>query len=250
MPSRSGLLFRLGLIPLSCSLVGCTVVARSGHRSLPVELRSSSDIRPVSVGMDSSTPPPREIGTSLPDAIWDVITRENVEAANKLRSTQPGERREGLAELATRSYLRDQPYLDLFIVMGRYDPDAVVRATAVRILNRTRSPDARAVFVEALGDANPRVLVEACLGLSNNPSPAAEDRLRELLADEAQPANVRIAAADALRHFPGIETRRALVAVLLDRDFAVAWQSRRSLFLGTGRDLRYDQAAWLESLAN
>lgn len=250
MPLRSRLPVYLGLIPLCCWLVGCTVVARSGHRSIPVDLRSSSDVRPVVVGLDTSTPPVREVGSTIPDAIWDVLTRENVEAANKLRSEQPGERRAGLAELASRSYFREQPYLDLYIVLARYDADPIVRASALRVLNRTRAPEARSVFAEALGDASPRVLVEACKGLSNNPSPAAEERLRVLLADDTQPAAVRIAAADALRHYPGIESRRALVAVLLDRDFGVAWQSRRSLVMGTGRDFRYEQAAWLESLAN
>ena len=54
----------------------------------------------------------------------------------------------------------------------------------------------------------------------------------------AEPRDVRIAAADALKHYRSIDVGRALVDTLDSRDFGVAWQSRRSLIRLTGRDLR------------
>ena len=40
----------------------------------------------------------------------------------------------------------------------------------------------------------------------------------------------------------------ALISVLRDREFGVSWQARWSLKLMTGKDYRYDQAAWLTFL--
>ena len=45
-----------------------------------------------------------------------------------------------------------------------------------------------------------------------------------------------------------LEVARALVNTLGSRDFGVAWQSRQTLRSLTGRDLRYDEAAWLAYL--
>jgi hypothetical protein len=59
---------------------------------------------------------------------------------------------------------------------------------------------------------------------------------------------VRIAAADALKHYRALDAARALVDTLDSRDFGVAWQSRRSLIRLTGRDLNYDEGQWLQFL--
>ena len=62
--------------------------------------------------------------------------------------------------------------------------------------------------------------------------------------------DVRIAAADALRHYYRLDVARELVGALGAREFALAWQSRRSLRTLTGKDHRYDQGAWLGYLTN
>ena len=43
---------------------------------------------------------------------------------------------------------------------------------------------------------------------------------------------------------------RALVAVLDQRPFGVAWQARRSLQRITGVDYAYDDTSWLEYISN
>jgi hypothetical protein len=66
------------------------------------------------------------------------------------------------------------------------------------------------------------------------------------MSDEGK--DVRIACADALRHYRTLDVARSLVTYLNERDFGVAWQSRQSLRQLTGRDLAYDQSAWLKYL--
>jgi HEAT repeat protein len=68
-----------------------------------------------------------------------------------------------------------------------------------------------------------------------------------LQRDESK--DVRIACADALRNTKTQEVARALIGVLNDRDFGVAWQARQSLRLMTGHDYRYDDNAWVQYLA-
>ena len=69
-------------------------------------------------------------------------------------------------------------------------------------------------------------------------------------APRTRPKDVRIAAADALRNYRNLDSARTLVNLLNERDFGIAWQSHRSLVLLTRRDLRYDQAAWLQFLSS
>ena len=61
--------------------------------------------------------------------------------------------------------------------------------------------------------------------------------------------DVRVASADALRLYRTSEVAQALVRALRDRDFGVPWQARKSLQLMTGKDFRYDTAAWLTFLS-
>jgi HEAT repeat protein len=61
--------------------------------------------------------------------------------------------------------------------------------------------------------------------------------------------DVRIAAAEALRHYRSLEVARTLVNLLGERDFGLAWQARQSLRFMTSADQRYDQTAWLNYLS-
>ena len=71
-------------------------------------------------------------------------------------------------------------------------------------------------------------------------------RAREKAA--ASKADAVFAAADALRHYKNIEVARTLVLMLSDRDFGIAWTAHQSLLTLTGKDLRYDEVAWLAYL--
>jgi hypothetical protein len=160
----------------------------------------------------------------------------------------PDERRVGINKLADRNFGRREPYTDRYIQVAQYDSDWLVRATAIRALNRSREPRAAPVFIKALEDANPVVRQEAAKALTNVPDPTAAAPLARLVANQQESRDVRIAAADALKHYRTIDVGRALAGTLNSRDFGVAWQSRHSLIRLTGRDLKYDEAQWLEFL--
>ncbi|MGN6504012.1 MAG: HEAT repeat domain-containing protein, partial [Tepidisphaeraceae bacterium] len=130
--------------------------------------------------------------------------------------------------------------------IAEFDDNALVRATAIRALNRSRDAQASGVFVAALDDDSPLVRLEAAKALSNIPNPNSAPPLLKVFTNPNENLDVRIAAADALRNCKSLEVARALVNVLNDRDFALSWQSRQSLRAMTGGDMHYDQTAWLD----
>jgi hypothetical protein len=157
----------------------------------------------------------------------------------------PDERRDGINYLVHRNYGKKAPYTTRYEQIAVSDPDYLVRATAVRALNRARDAEATKVFISALGDDSPMVRMEGAKALVNVPDPAAVAPLIRALQDPSEDRDVRIAAADALRHYKDLQTARTLVNMLAERNFGVAWQSRRSLVALTGRDLGYDESQWL-----
>ncbi len=106
------------------------------------------------------------------------------------------------------------------------------------------------VFITALTDNNELIRWEAAKGLSNVPDPSAIDPLAHAVGNPSESKNVRVAAAEALRHYHNLTAARALVNTLGGKDFGVAWQARQSLSEMTGADLRYDQHAWLDFLTS
>ena len=171
-------------------------------------------------------------------------------AAARMENTDaPDERRAGINYFADRDYGLRDPYTERYEQIARSDDDFIVRSTAIRALNRARDATATPVFIAALSDDSELVRLEAAKALANIPDPNAVPALIRTLTRADETRDVRIAAADALRHYPSLEVARALVAQLSGRDFGVAWQARQSLRHLTGeRDLRYDEAAWLAYL--
>jgi hypothetical protein len=170
------------------------------------------------------------------------------------------ERRQGINRLVDTRFGKRPPYTERYAQIAQMDTDYTVRAVAIRALNRSRDKSATQVFVRGLGDDNALVRLEAAKALNRLPDPAAAPALIAHLAethatDRTSPAgvpeqreetrDVRIAAAEALKHYKTLDVARALVAVLDARDFGVAWQARQSLRRITGQDFGYNQAAWL-----
>jgi hypothetical protein len=173
-------------------------------------------------------------------------------------------RRLGIVDLVSSwDYARRPPYTTRYKQIAQNDPDFTVRAMAIRALNISRDTSATPIFIAALDDDNELVRLEAAKALANVPDPAAVPVLlrhlqgqRETLAaavgrpsvsEEAK--DVRVAAADALRHYRTLDVARTLVSYLNEGDFGIAWQARQSLHALTGRDLKYDQASWLKYLS-
>lgn len=243
-----------------CSLI--TVDSRSGSKALPVDLRSSSDESRPTVGVANipTTQPGalasvsrgvKAVTIGAPTAIYEFATAGRFkEAARSLRASDADVRRRSLTMVASRSYGAGLPYTDVYRTTAQVDNDGLVRATAVRAINRVRDDESSGVLVAALADGHPQVRLEAAKALANLPTPAAEVPLRAIAQSNDQDIDARIAALDALRHFPTLDTQRVLVSQLRSNNFALAWQARRSLYLQTSQDFRYDEAAWLNYLAS
>ena len=210
--SRSHLPLITVLVALS-SLTGCAAIERSGT----LVRRSGQLVNP----------------------------RGATEAIRMMERNSPDERRRGINKLVEYAWAREH-VIKACTSLAANDPDFLVRATAIRALNRVRHIGGTKLYIEALADTNPLVRLEAAKALANIPDASATAPLMKAVNDAGEDRDVRIAAADALGHYKRLEVARALTPRLNERDFAVAWQSRRSLRRMTGRDFRYDEAAWLE----
>ncbi len=166
-------------------------------------------------------------------------------AADLFNKTDPDRRLAGLAYLSKRDWGREGDYLTVYAHMASNDPDELVRATAVRALNRSRDHNAVPVLLQALEDKSTLVRVEAAKALANVPDDRAVVALQSHLGDAAEDRDVRIGCADALREYKVLAVAQSLIRQLRDREFAVAWQARRSLRFMLGKDFEYDQAGWL-----
>jgi hypothetical protein len=173
--------------------------------------------------------------------VSDVRMMENQGSAD--------ERRTGIYNLVQRDFGQHDPYTRRYRQIAQSDADATVRAAAIRASNASRDREAIPVFIGALNDKSDLVRLQAAKALSNNPDPSATDPLVRVLGNQAETRDVRIAAAEALRHYRNPDVARVLIGVVGGRDFSLAWQSRWTLKILTGRDLGYDERAWAEFLA-
>ncbi|HRK32831.1 MAG TPA: HEAT repeat domain-containing protein [Tepidisphaeraceae bacterium] len=182
----------------------------------------------------------------------DLITGNTPTAAATRMEDQyfPDERREGINRLSARSFGRGEPYTTRYQQIAQTDSNFLVRATALRALNRSRDASATPLFIQGLSDPQLRVRLESVKALANVPDEAAIPRLLQMAADTREDRDVRIAAADALRNYQRVEVARGLISLLNQRDFAIAWQARQSLVGLTRADFKYDEGAWLGLLAS
>jgi hypothetical protein len=187
-------------------------------------------------------------------SIYHVYQRINgdtpLKFAREMESKNADREREGILKLANYRFARTNP-----IYAKRWDliandraADATVQAAAIRAMNHSRDGAHKQSFVDAMDDADEAVRLEAAKALANVPDEKAVPKLiAHLQKDDDK--DVRIACADALREYKTAEVARALVSVLPDRDFGVAFRARESLLLMTGRNFRFDEAKWLDYFA-
>jgi hypothetical protein len=171
-------------------------------------------------------------------------------------------RRTGILRLAADyEFARGEPYTKRYWQIAQGDPNPLVRAAAIRALNRSRDASVVPVAVRYLDDADPVIRLEAAKALANLKDPKAVPALTQHMIGaiqvkgegnrpepQAENRDVRVACADALRNFPSKEVAKSLVDVLREKEFEVSYQARKSLTLMTGHDFRYDAAKWREYL--
>jgi hypothetical protein len=160
----------------------------------------------------------------------------------------PDERREGINDLVKRDFGKREPYTKRYEQIAQFDNDWLVRATAIRALNRARHRESTPIFIKALNDPNEQVRLEACKAFVHMPDDAAVTPLGAVGAERRGKPRRSHRRAEALQHYRSLEVARALANTLAGRDFGVAYQAHQTLTLITGRDLRYDEAAWLAYL--
>ena len=161
----------------------------------------------------------------------------------------PDNRREGMNKMVDFGFLDDPKVASTFRKrcreIAQHDGDPMVRATAIRIANRGRDALARPIFVKGLTDPNEWVRLESAKALANVPDANAADLLVNILNNREETREIRIAAADALKHYRTLAAVRALSGDLDDKNFAIGWQARQSLRYLTDRDYGYNGGAWL-----
>lgn len=170
-------------------------------------------------------------------------------------TNSPDARRRGMLELVERPYGGKPPYTTRYAqIAAERNPDGskvdyLLRASAIRALNRSREPGHTALFISGLGDESDWVRLESAKALNRLPDPEAITALLAVVARPDENKDIRIAAAEALQHYKRLEVARVLTVLLGDREFALIWQARRSLRRLTGKDYGYDDAAWLQFLS-
>lgn len=180
---------------------------------------------------------------------WFKSDRPNTAARKMEDASSADARREGINDLLEYPFTKRPPYTIRYRQIAQYDSDSTVRAVAIRASNRARDVGASPVFVVGLDDKSELVRLEAAKALVHLPEPAATAPLMRILANREENRDVRIAAADALKHYRNLTVARALAASLGDKDFGVIWQARRSLVYLIGHDYRYDEGSWLSYFA-
>ncbi len=157
----------------------------------------------------------------------------------------PDQRRVGINGLVRRGFGQEPPYTDAYAQLARESDAALVRATALRALNRSASVAHTQVYIAALSDDDVLVRIEAAKALAKAPDPEAIPALVAIARDGEQDVDLRIAAVDALRHYGDeVEVVEQLTQLLEDNEFSVAWQARASLAIVFGEDRGFDPAAW------
>ena len=215
----------------------------AGNDQLPTPTTASFDMTPV---------PPRTGGgwfDGLAHTVGNLAGKTPIADVRMMENAQSAdERRQGIYNLVKRDFARREPYTRRYRQIAQSDPDATVRAAAIRALNASRDREAIPLFITALTDKSELVRLQAAKALSNIPDPTAAEPLSRVLGNQAEMRDVRIAASEALRHYRDIGVARVLAGTMSGRDFSLAWQSRWTLKILTGGDFGYSEREWLQFL--
>lgn len=238
------------VIAIACLSGGCAMFDTSDEDPLPPPAPAKPTTVPADIDVSTAGGLFHEIFVGFPQRVADLLSGNTAtDAVLRMESPQADVRRTGINDLVDRSFGKQAPYTQRYAQIAKLDDEPIVRATAIRALNRSRDGDALGVYTAGLTDDSVMVRLESAKALSNIPDVQAIAPLLKTANAASETVDVRIAAAEALRHYRSLEVARTLVNLLGERDFGLAWQARQSLRFMTGTDKRYDQSAWLNDLS-
>ncbi|MCL4209244.1 MAG: HEAT repeat domain-containing protein [Phycisphaeraceae bacterium] len=159
-------------------------------------------------------------------------------------------RRRGTSLIANSPFGGADPYVKFYA--DRLNPDhpdretnPIVIATLIRALARHGQPPHALTIATYLTHESIQVRWEAAKGLQRLHNPAVTGAICAVVLSEAQPADVRVEAADALGQYPEDRSFQALVAALSARELMLNRIAAQSLATLTGQDFGEDARAWL-----
>jgi HEAT repeat protein len=161
----------------------------------------------------------------------------------------PKDRVEELRKLAKSAHKQSQALQERTVAelaedyQGESDP--WVRREILRALAAYPQPQAGAVLVSALEDAEVETRRVACAGLGTRGDQTAVQELSRVLASDTN-LDVRLAAVEALGRTGDQKALSPLADALADADPAMQWQAERALVAASGHDYGSDVQAWRE----
>jgi len=180
----------------------------------------------------------------LADLLPDSPREKQRKIVNLILSEDPDLRREAILLLASDAPATWKTTPKILENRATGDPDPQVRAAAVQVYAKLiESPQALELLKKTAKDRDRLVRCETILALKERPCPDAQQTLLLLLENDPEPV-LRALAAQALANFPDKQVVRALIAVVDDDYFALAYRARKSLNTLTGRDFDYDPTRW------
>lgn len=157
----------------------------------------------------------------------------------------PDNRREGTTLISNAPWGGVDTYLTAYRDKVLNEPDAIAKAASIRALARWGEPEDALRIMPHLSDANVHVRWEAAKGLQRIHNPVVVSELLKVLRDEAEVAQVRVAAVIALGQYPEDRVFQGLVAALDARELSINAAAEQSLNTLTGQTFDMDSHAWL-----
>jgi hypothetical protein len=190
---------------------------------------------------------------SIIEAVQGSMTPGEMAAA-AINPYDANDRYLGTLGLANENFANEPVYIKLF-EDNLNDPEASVRAAAVRGLAAHGEPSHVPLLVRCLSDRDKLVRLEAARGLQRLHDASAVAPLIRAMKEpdpsspkessESEPS-IRVEAALALGHYPENRVLNALIAGLDDNELAVNRAAHQSLATLTGQDFGLDRAAWVD----
>lgn len=183
----------------------------------------------------------------IKDALGADKLTPTEQAAMAFDQNDPDVRRRAIELLSNKSWALRDPYLKRVAVLTKpgLEPNASVRAVAVRMLGRAGNTKYRPEILDALDDPSPVVRWDAAIVLDTMSSKKAVLKLQKLAIND-ESSDVRAAAAKSLRHFRTDEVHQTLLRCLDDNDFIVRHSAHAALVFQTGQDRGINAENWVD----